>query len=182
MAIAQLEVDRNKTSFPPVNWFRAMQTLFRSRWVGCNAVSAQRTRLDSGPSVLPRRVSPVGERAGRRQRSQCAVCHRRSNCKPWAWPNFSVANARLALPHWGRFASRPLDLTKVIVQQVSQVLLRYSDKSGKRHTTTLRPDAIVEVGFGRERSDPARTRTRASRAIVCCKSTFVFLKNSSSST
>ncbi len=59
MAIAQFEVDPEQSKSPPVNWFRAMLTLFRSRWVGCNAVSAQRTRLDSGPSVLPRRVSPV---------------------------------------------------------------------------------------------------------------------------
>ncbi len=39
---------------------------------------------------------------------------------------------------------------ELLFNNVNQVLLRYSDKSGKRHTTTLRPDVMVEVGFGRE--------------------------------
>jgi type VI secretion system protein ImpG len=68
---------------------------------------------------------------------------------------------------------------ELLFNNVSRVLLRYADKSGKKHTTTLEPHAMVEVGFGRDEailpySDTSFHGYRLLQEYFCFPEKFLF--------
>lgn len=70
-------------------------------------------------------------------------------------------------------------LYELLFNNVSQVLLRYTEKGGKKHTINLRPEALVEVGFGRDEailpySDTSFQGYRLLQEYFCFPQKFLF--------
>jgi type VI secretion system protein ImpG len=68
---------------------------------------------------------------------------------------------------------------ELLFSHVSHVLLRHTDKTGKKHVTTLGPDAILEVGFGRQEailpySDTSFQGYRLLQEYFCFPQKFLF--------
>jgi type VI secretion system protein ImpG len=68
---------------------------------------------------------------------------------------------------------------ELLFNNVSRILLRYADKGGKKHTTTLERHAIVEVGFGRDEailpySDTSFQGYRLLQEYFCFPEKFLF--------
>ncbi len=103
-----------------------------------------------------------------------------SNCKPWVWPNFQRCKCTIAASRWEGMSQAAHWIYELLFNNVSQVLLRYSDKSGKRYTTTLDRMPLGSRIRAR-RSDPAVLGHELPGLSSAARVLSVFRKNFSSS-
>jgi type VI secretion system protein ImpG len=92
---------------------------------------------------------------------------------------FSALQLRDLRFHIGGDSQAAHWIYELLFNHVSQILLRYAEKSGKTHTTTLGPDSILEVGFGREEailpySDTSFQGYRLLQEYFCFPQKFLF--------
>src|SRR5580704_1993320 len=150
MAIVQFEVDPEQskvsTGYPvprgstaytePVGGVQCrFRTAYPARLWPVGVVSASFTRAANVPGGISGPGAPYAIRI--ELQTQGAA-------------KFSALQIRTLRFHIGGDSQAAHWIYELLFNNVSRVLLRYADKSGKKENTSLEPRAIVEVGFGRD--------------------------------